>query len=100
MPYLIAFVVNAVVGASLVWLAVKLVDRHNRKNTLRRALVAGVVLGLMGMIPFLPGLGILVLAYFLLNYYDLGIPEILAVLLILMAAFAGLGMLQVRMVNA
>jgi hypothetical protein len=52
------------------------------------------------MFPFLPGLGLLVLAYFLLNYYRLGIPEILGVLLILMAMFSGVGLLQMRIAGA
>jgi len=98
--YLIGFAMNGLVGGTFLWLAIKLVDRRNPKNTFKAAFVASVFLGLLGMMPFLPGLGLLVLAYFLLDYYGLGIPEIMGVLFILMAMFAGVGILQMRIAGA
>jgi uncharacterized membrane protein YvlD (DUF360 family) len=50
----IGFALNGVVGALFLWLAIMIVDRRNPKNTFPMALVAGVMLGLLGMFPFLP----------------------------------------------
>ena len=42
MAYVLAFALNAVLGAGLLWLTVKVVDRRNSRNTFKAALLVGL----------------------------------------------------------
>ncbi len=94
MAYLVGFLLNALLGAAMLWGAIKVVDRRNRRNTWGAAVFVGIYLGLVGMVPFLPGLGLIVLAYALLQYYELVILKILGVLAVLFAVNVGVFLLQ------
>jgi hypothetical protein len=94
------FALHLVITAVSVWLSIKLVDRRNRKNTFGRALAAAAVFAVAGLVPFLPGLAVLVFSYFLLQHYDMGIPEIMFVVMILLVVTVGPGLLQMHIVTA
>lgn len=88
---LLIFVVATLVSGALLWVAIKLFDSGNAKNTLPITFGVAALLNAISFMPFLGGLFSLILLVTLLyKMYDLGIGQTFMVLIFLVAVNLGL----------
>ena len=91
--YLIQVLVGAVVFGLTLWGGIKLVDRYNTHNSIPLALIIGVVFAAMAPMfgAVLIVLPLIALLYLLINFFNLGLLQSLAVFIAMGAMNLALG---------
>lgn len=92
----ISILISTVLSGFVLWLSIKIVERHNPANTLLTAMLLGLGFSIFGSFCFGPLLILPLVALLLLlvRFYDLGIGKSLLVVLLIGALKLALGLVM------
>jgi hypothetical protein len=92
----ISILISTVLSGLVLWLSIKIVERHNPANTLLTAMLLGLGFSIFGSFCFGPLLILPLVALLLLlvRFYDLGIGKSLLVVVLIGALKLALGLVM------
>ncbi len=94
MSLVIGLLARFLIGGLLLWVSIKVVDRHNTQNTYLAAVGWSFMLALAGIVPFFGAIvGLVVFFMVCFRYYDLGVLQALGVIVVQLGIALGLGVL-------